>query len=168
MANIFKHRVACLFFILVGIVCWLFWPLQRISVQESGSKSICLLPANTFTLQWKHSVEHQWWREEYVLIDRHLLLERTYFQTFGAGVPADGNEIVAPEGFVGRMVKLSLPSLDWVVSPNMQGSMISDGLEWPVYRYVAPYTTLHITPYTATRIQILFGKLCYEAQSKSL
>lgn len=59
-------------------------------------------PGNEFTMRWMHSVELQPW-EEIFRIDKNynIILDRTRFKSFGAGVPDyAGNKSEVKDGYV--------------------------------------------------------------------
>ncbi len=59
-------------------------------------------PGDEFTMKWMHSVELQPW-EEIFRIDKkyNIVLDRTRFKSFGAGVPDyAGNETLIEDGYV--------------------------------------------------------------------
>jgi hypothetical protein len=47
---------------------------------------IVSLPIRRFTLQWQHTVEKILWEEDYLVVDRWLLLERARILGSGAGM----------------------------------------------------------------------------------
>lgn len=138
----------------------LFWPQPsvRIDLPDSG----CYLDDSAFRLQWRHSVEHQLWREFYRSDGRRLYLERTEIQTFGAGVPSDGKPVPASEkGFSAFESGVVLNEMLWTVSANMQGEIRTPHHVWPVYRQIPDYTAVRITPTLVSRAVRLW-KPCYE------
>lgn len=53
------------------------------------------LPLRRFTLQWQHTVEKVLWEEDYLVVDRWLLLERARIRGSGAGMePPPGSVLV--------------------------------------------------------------------------
>lgn len=108
-------------------------------------------------LQWRHSVERQLWREYYRSDGRLLHLERAEMQTFGAGVPADGENMPAANGFVGQKSRVSLPEINWAVSKNMQGEIHTLQHAWPVYAQVPDYSTIRIAPAFVPQAAVWLG-----------
>lgn len=47
---------------------------------------VASLPIRRFTLQWQHTVEKVLWEEDYLAVDRWLLLERARILGSGAGM----------------------------------------------------------------------------------
>lgn len=145
-------------FLLIVAVAILAYPLDTIYLKFNDKS--CRLPINNFTLQWKHSVEKQLWQEHYTLQGNVLILDKVYQQTFGAGSPADGNNIAAPEGFVGFEKHITLPEINWIVSSNMQGVLFSDDFILPVYQLVPDYNEIKIIPIKQNILSFLLGVKC--------
>jgi hypothetical protein len=59
-------------------------------------------PDDEFTMRWMHSVELQPWEEIFRISDKyHIILDRTRFKSFGAGVPDHaGNKTEIKDGYV--------------------------------------------------------------------
>lgn len=130
------------------------WP--QAAAEVSLPQSACYLPRE-FTLQWRHSVEHQLWREDYVSDGKTLHLTRSQMQTFGAGMPSDGLPIAADKGFVAQAGRLKLPELNWVVSRNMQGEIRFQGRVWPIAATLPDYATVRIAAVSRPRAFVYFG-----------
>lgn len=130
------------------------WPQP--AAQVSLPNRQCYLPGE-FTLQWRHSVEHQLWREDYFSDGRLLHLTRTQMQTFGAGMPADGTPVQADKGFVAQRGRLKLPELNWTLSRNMQGEIHAGGRIWPPAATLPDYSNVRIVPTRKPRAFIYFG-----------
>ena len=85
------------FYILILIlsVIFIFLYLYRISVLEARDfsthrylKSWIMKDDETFTISYTHSVELCPVTETYLIKDREIILTETYFESFGAGLPA--------------------------------------------------------------------------------
>lgn len=154
---------ACMLLLLLGCTSYLAWPITAINIQADNKQ--CFLAEKQLILQWRHSVEHQLWQEHYHVTPTQLHLYQTFMQTFGAGTPSQGQEVKnAPKGFVGMKTHLTLPQLDWVVSRNMQGQIITATGSWHIANVVPDYTAVHIQPMRLTRIQLWLGENCHEFQ----
>lgn len=134
------------------------WPLPAAEVSLPGSR--CYLPSE-FTLQWRHSVERQLWREDYRSDGKTLHLTRTQMQTFGAGMPADGLPEQADTGFVAQKSSLKLPQLNWALSRNMQGEIRFGGRIWHAAEALPDYSEILIAPVFRPRAFIYFG-VCHD------
>lgn len=130
------------------------WP--QAAAEVSLPQGACYLPRE-FTLQWRHSVEHQLWREDYVSDGKKLHLSRTQMQTFGAGMPSDGLTVTADKGFVAQQGRLKLPELNWAVSRLMQGEILFKGRVWPLAAEVPDYSEVRIAAVSRPRAFVYFG-----------
>lgn len=133
---------------------------QKTGILLMADDQPCLLPQTSFTLKWRHSVEKSLWQENYVLQDDVFVLTHTYVQAFGAGVPASGQVIAAPDGYIGLKVDVTLPQINWVVSRNMQGEILFDNQVLPINQLVPDYTTVHLAPIKKNWIAWFFQKEC--------
>ncbi|MBE2897231.1 DUF1850 domain-containing protein [Pasteurellaceae bacterium HPA106] len=106
----------------------------------------CLLKGETFRLRWHHSVEHQWWIEQYRTQGEQLMLTATWMQTFGAGTPSKGESISAPPGYVGFKRAIAMREINWMVSRNMQGTVLMNGEQWAIYQHLPDYSPVTIRP----------------------
>lgn len=140
--------------LLIAAAGFVLWPQPVVKVSLPDKQ--CYLPPE-FTLQWRHSVEHQLWRESYYSDGTTLHLTRTQMQTFGAGMPSDGLPAPADEGFVAQQGRLKLPELNWVVSRNMQGEIRFQGRVWPIAATLPDYATVRIAAVSRPRAFVYFG-----------
>ncbi|WP_439239620.1 DUF1850 domain-containing protein [Lonepinella sp. BR2919] len=145
------------------IIMITLWPTTHIVIQSALPNNQvlrCVWNSDKFSLKWQHSVEKQYWQENYQLQGKQFLLVNTYIQAFGAGTPSTGHYINAPQGYVGFESQLSFTELNWVVSPVMQGVILSDKGSFPIFQKVPSYTTVHISPITYPYIKWLFMEHC--------
>ncbi|MDG6894160.1 hypothetical protein A6A20_00595 [Volucribacter amazonae] len=145
----------------LGLFLILGYPIPYLRLQTDHYT--CYLYATEFQLVWRHSVEKQWWIEYYRQQDQQLLLYQTLLQTFGAGTPATGKIIEKiPRGFVGYQQQLMLPELNWVVSPNMQGSLQTNNGTVPLAQMLPAYSVVNIKWQRSPLAIFLLGRSCYE------
>lgn len=163
MARIFLKRarysifVGVLFLIIFGV-----YPTSRIliGIPKNGEESICVWQDEQLILKWRHSVEKQYWQEVYHIHRHQLHLLHTYIQAFGAGTPVTGERIAAPAGYIGLKSNVYLKELEWMVSRNMEGVMISKQGEWHIYQLVPDYTSIHISVKKMPQIMWLWKEGC--------
>lgn len=136
------------------------FPLKLFIIQAENQR--CYLDSQTFELSWRHSVEHQWWREQYRHDGDTILLEQSWLQTFGAGTPSQGEPIHGREGYVGYRQQIRLAEINWVVSANMQGELSTPQWVIPIYKLVPDYSEVNITPSRTALIVFLLGRTCHE------
>lgn len=128
-------------FVILSAVC-----LPKRHIVITTSDWACRWTADSFVLQWRHSVEKQLWQEYYQVHQNHFLLTHSFVQSFGAGVPTQGIPIKAPKGFVGLSHNLTMPAVDWVVSSRMQGVVIEPDskFQFNIYQYLSDYSRVQI------------------------
>ncbi|MGC6404834.1 DUF1850 domain-containing protein [Bisgaard Taxon 45] len=121
----------------------------------------CYLRVPEFSLQWRHSVEHQLWQEHYRHNGHTLLLYQTWLQTFGAGTPSQGVALAnVPSGYIGYAQHIELTELNWVVSRRMEGTINSANWHFPIYQTLPDYSSVNIKPTQSPLILFLLGSAC--------
>lgn len=161
--------------IMAAVVMWLAHIglfRQQPVIQLSFDSHSCYLKRTQFDLKWLHSVEKQWWIESYEIEEGHLLLTDTYLQTFGAGTPSTEalSQDAKPKyaGYVHYQIDTTLPYLDWMISSNIQATIINQGRELPIYRWVSDYTNIHIAPKVIPAWKLWFKEPCHEYYSRTV
>ena len=114
------------------------------SIQISSTEFQCLLSEQTFQLQWIHSVEKELWQESYTISDQQLLLTTTDFKTFGAGTPSNETVITSKDGWLNYQVNRLIPRINWVVSRNVESTILTELGAWPLYLDVNDYAEIQI------------------------
>ncbi|MGP5209331.1 DUF1850 domain-containing protein [Psychrobacter alimentarius] len=161
----------------VGIAALIFFTLSmgfahqsvvevRVAGLEGNEDKVCYLTNPNFELRWIHSVEKQWWEEQYQRMDDELLLTTTYFEAFGAGTPS--TEKLAPiqkPGYLGYQIDEKLPNLNWVVSRLTKGEIDYGGHRFLIHQWVPDYSEVVIMPKTYGLIDRFEKDLCHELPS---
>lgn len=141
-------------------------------IQVSFDSQSCYLKSTQFDLKWRHSVEKQWWIESYQIQDNQLLLTDTYLQTFGAGTPSTEalSQDTKPKypGYVHYQIDTTLPYLNWMISSNIEATIINQGRELAIYKWVSDYTNIHIVPKYIPAWQLWFKEPCHEYYSRAV
>ena len=101
----------------------------------------CYFTQSQFSLSWQHSVEKQPWLENYERRSKDFLLLDTQFKAFGAGTPNQGSLLSAPAGYVRFAVMQPLSELNWVISRNVQSTLLIDTQAIALYQWDADYET---------------------------
>jgi hypothetical protein len=57
------------------------------------ASTVTVLPANTLTLAWTHTVEGTRWEEDYAVVEGALVLQEARVKTSGAGMDAPANAV---------------------------------------------------------------------------
>ncbi|KZE64001.1 hypothetical protein AWM68_12890 [Fictibacillus phosphorivorans] len=100
---------------------------------------------SSFAVKWIHSVEKEEWIEMYHRQDGDLTLYKTYFKTFGAGVPSQGKVIKSDKpGYVAFEMNRKMKNILLVVSKNVHSSVAVNKQELPLYRMVPSYEEVKI------------------------
>jgi hypothetical protein len=162
------------------IVALVFFTLWAVSTRQSvievrvdgvedadeSDKVVCYFIEPNFQLRWIHSVEKQWWEEQYLRESDGLLLTTTYFQAFGAGTPStEALASVQKPGYVGYQINERLPHLNWVVSRLTKGEIDYADYRILIHQWVPDYSEVTITP-KAYNLMDRFNKdLCHELSS---
>ncbi|MBO6224623.1 MAG: DUF1850 domain-containing protein [Psychrobacter sp.] len=138
----------------------------RVAGLEGDDDKVCYFTDPDFELRCIHSVEKQWWEEQYQRMDDELLLTTTYFEAFGAGTPS--TEKLAPvqkPGYLGYQIDEKLPNLNWVVSRLTKGEINYGGHRFLIHQWVPDYSEVVIMPKTYGLIDRFEKDLCHELPS---
>ncbi|MEN6668913.1 DUF1850 domain-containing protein [Psychrobacter sp. B38] len=138
----------------------------RVKSVDDASDKVCYFDQPNFQLRWIHSVEKQWWEEQYQRQDDGLLLTTTYFEAFGAGTPS--TETLAPvqkPGYLGYQINEKLPNLNWVVSRLTKGEIDYGNHRFLIHQWVPDYSEVVIMPKAYGFIDRFKKDLCHELPS---
>ena len=160
--------------LVVALVILILWAVStrqfvievRVEDDNESNDLTCYFVEPNFQLRWIHSVEKQWWEEQYLREKDGLLLTTTYLQAFGAGTPS--TESVAPikkPGYVGYQINQRLPSLNWVVSRLTQGEIDYAGYRILIHQWVPDYSEVTIMPKAYSLIDRFNKDFCHELPS---
>jgi hypothetical protein len=160
--------------LLAALVFFVLWAVStsqsvievRVAEDDKGDEVLCYFIEPNFQLRWIHSVEKQWWEEQYLRESDGLLLTTTYFQAFGAGTPS--TEALAPvkkPGYIGYQINERLPSLNWVVSRLTQGEIDYADYRILIHQWVPDYSEVTITPKAYSLIDRFNKDFCHELSS---
>lgn len=127
------------------LLLFFLWPKSALLIEAEGYAPVCL-KAETFELHWIHSVEHEEWYEIYEVHEGDLLLTKTYFKTFGAGVPTDSEEPpkITDDGFVEFTVNDTYSELYMNVSENVKTKIVQNDHEHLLYEIFDTNTSVEI------------------------
>ncbi len=114
-------------------------------IQLDFGHTIYYLKEDHFELRWIHSVEKEEWVEVYQREDDELILTETYFKTFGAGVPSDGEVIDAQDDFIHMKISERLSEMNLTVSENVKTTIISNETEILLYEITNDYESVTIS-----------------------
>ena len=160
--------------LIVLLLCLTLWnaatrqPVTEVRVAgiDGASDSVCYFNAPSFELRWIHSVEKQWWEEQYQRQEDGLLLTTTYFEAFGAGTPStEPLAAVQKAGYLGYQINEKLPKLNWVVSRLTKGEIDYGGHQFLIHEWVPDYSEVVIMPKAYHFIDRFTKDLCHELPS---
>ena len=144
----------------------------RVAGVDGANDKVCYFVEPNFQLRWIHSVEKQWWEEQYQRIDgsstedAELLLTTTYFEAFGAGTPStEALATIQKPGYLGYQINKKLPKLNWVVSRLTKGEIDYGNYQMLIHRWVPDYSEVTIMPTTYGFIDRFNKDLCHELPS---
>ena len=156
-----------LLWILCLMVLWMSAATHTVLILENLtlSKTIFIsrvYPGDEFTMRWMHSVELEPW-EEIFRIDKksEILLDRTRFKAFGAGVPSNaGNKAEIKDGYVVFSgINKKIPEITYGISNFAKHTFYFKNKEYKLYDMlendtpVKIYTTqMHFLPYLMKKL----------------
>ncbi|MFD1334096.1 DUF1850 domain-containing protein [Oceanobacillus iheyensis] len=129
--------------ITVVLLFFLFSKVTVIEVKIDGDSYY--INDNEFKLKWIHSVEKEEWVEEYEIKQNKLTLVETYFKTFGAGVPTQGEIIPSSDGYIHMKMDVSYREINIAVSENVQTTLSTDQKEVHLYELTENYNNVVLT-----------------------
>lgn len=93
LLNTFPNVFKCALFLLIGLLIILYFiPIKVLSAEDFRThkylKSWAVNEGDNFSVLYTHSVELCPVSETYKIKDRDIVLEETYFESFGAGLPS--------------------------------------------------------------------------------
>lgn len=89
-------------------------------------------------------MEKEPWFEKYELKNNELYLVETWFKTFGAGTPYEGEIIVSDDGFTHMKLNIKMKKLEIIVSENVKSTLHTESTEIPLYKLVDTHETITI------------------------
>lgn len=104
-----------------------------------------LLITSDFTLGWIHSVEKEPWYESYTMDTGQLVLKETYFKTFGAGTPSEGEFIETDDGYIHFLMNKPVSEINMIVSDNVQVTVHTKNNKIELFKLAEDYTNFSFT-----------------------
>lgn len=127
-----------------------FLPIHVLTIENMyENKTYVVQPFkddDIFIMKWIHSVELEPWEEWFGIKDNNIILLKTRFKAFGAGVPDRAGEETYMEDdyIVYDKINTIIPSLTYGISPFAQHTLIIKDQEFPLYKTLAPDTGVSI------------------------
>lgn len=129
--------------ITIVLLFFLFSKVTVVEVKIDGKSYY--IHDSEFELKWIHSVEKEEWVEVYEINKSKLSLVETYFKTFGAGVPAQGEIIPSSDGYIHMKMDISYKELNIAVSENVKTTLSTDQKEIRLYELTENYNNIVLT-----------------------
>lgn len=136
-------------------------------LQFSSTDFKCNLASPSLSLRWFHSVEKEHWQENYQIAGEQLLLSSTQFKTFGAGTPSTEGAITSKDGWLHYKAKRLLPRIHWIVSRNVESTVLSKLGAWPLYEDFDDYAEIKIQVMQVPRWHYFTQEFCDDYFKKS-
>lgn len=123
----------------------LVYPKRAVVISAEGYDDH-FLAADSFELHWNHSIEKEEWYEIYEIDGRNLILTKTYFKTFGAGVPhlSEEKPEFTEDGFVGFTINDEYPEIYMNVSENVKTRVVQNDEIHRLYEIFDTNTSVEI------------------------
>ena len=143
-------RKTYILFLAISLVILAFLPMHVLTIEAMYSNEVYLIePFNeddTFIMKWIHSVELEPWEEWFAIDKEGIVLQKTRFKAFGAGVPdSAGKEIYMEDDYiVFDQIDTKMPSLTYGISPLAQHTLIIKNKEYPLYKSLPADTGISI------------------------
>lgn len=131
---------------MLTVLLFIFMLPRPVLILSAEGYADYYLEAETFELHWIHSIEKEEWYEIYEVEDDSLLLTKTYFKTFGAGVPHESETPpeLTEDGYVGFTVNDTYPDIYMNVSENVKTKIIQNGEVHRLYKIFETNTAVEI------------------------
>lgn len=137
-----KNAVYTAFFILFFLI---YASYPTLYTQVRVETDICKISTDQFDLQWKHSVEKTAWSEQYQRQKNKFLLRHTDLISFGAGTPSNYPIEFQKNGVIRMRVNQNIDEINWVISRNMQGTILADQKIWSIFQSYPDYSLVNIS-----------------------
>lgn len=136
-------KTLIIIFIIIVLVAPFFININLLTLEHYQTGNTILFftidPGDEFTMRWIHSVELTPWEEIFRIDENYnIVLDRTRFQNFGAGVPdAIGSEVYIKDGYLtyGGISQI-MPLLPYGISNFAKHVFIFNDIEYNLYEMV--------------------------------
>ena len=164
-----KKKIMLLCILSIGVL-WLSTTTNNVLILENfpSSKTIFIsrvYNGDEFTMGWMHSVELEPWEEIFRIDEKgEIVLDRTRFKAFGAGVPSStDNKATIKDGYVVYSgINKKIPEITYGISNFAKHTFYFKNNEYKLYEMVkndSPikiYTTqIHVLPYLIKKLATL-------------
>lgn len=101
---------------------------------------------DTFIMKWIHSVELEPWEEWFTIKDKNIILIKTRFKAFGAGVPSSSGEqtYIEDDYVVFDKINTTIPNLTYGISPIAKHEIVIKNETISLYEIIPSNTGVSI------------------------
>lgn len=136
-----KKRIIFILALLFILISLYKFPVLVIEHRETGKIAFLtkISPKDEFTIGWMHSVELQPWEEIFQINENYdMVLNRTRFKSFGAGVPSKaGEKSEVKDGWViFSEIHHTLPKITYGISDYGKHYFIFNQLKLNLYELI--------------------------------
>lgn len=148
-----RHKKKIILLLVLSIVLlWLSTTTHTVLILKNLplSKTIFIskvYPGNEFTMRWMHSVELEPWEETFRISENGgIILDRTRFKAFGAGVPEKaGTKTEIKDGYViFSGINKKIPEITYGISNYAKHTFYFKNKEYNLYKMVENDTPIKI------------------------
>ena len=151
--------------ILILLLLTNFYSINVLTFEHFQEEEILLTfkveEGNEFIVKWIHSVELTPW-EEIFRIDsnNNIILDRTRFQQFGAGVPDfAGKTVEIKDGYITYgEINQKIPLLPYGISNFAKHTLVFNDVEYPLYELVPDGDRINIYTENISLLKYLYIK----------
>lgn len=150
--------------LVVGFLLWPLMPALEIVDGRSGRVAFCerVQSGEELVLTFVHSVNRRPVYDTLRVMDDHLLIVKSRFDAFGAGMPEastqDGTLRVAEDGWLEWTVNRAVPEVTVRVGRVAEHTLVIKGREVPLLSLAEPGAPLALRVHTASVLDFLKGR----------
>ncbi|MDW7667636.1 MAG: DUF1850 domain-containing protein [Bacillota bacterium] len=155
--------------ILIGLILILlsiFINVPVLTLEHFQNESIIMTfevdENDEFIVKWIHSVELTPWEEIFRIgSENEIILDRTRFQQFGAGVPDfAGKTVEIKDGYITYgEINQKIPLLPYGISSFAKHTFVFKGIEYELYKLVPDGDRINIYTERISLIKYLYRKI---------
>ncbi len=124
-------------------------------------------PKDEFTMEWIHSVELQPWQEIFKIDnDYNIILDRTRFKSFGAGVPDyAGEETLIENGYITfKGINQKIDTITYGISNFSKHTFYYKNYKLRLYKYVNDSEGINISIHNMNILEYYIDKMTTRIQ----
>lgn len=145
---------------LVCALWWLLWPVPCVVLENLNNGKVVFVAAmnseDEITMGWTHSVELLPWEEIFRVENNKLIMDRTRFKTFGAGVPSVtlGKSKMEDGWVVFYDLEQEMPDLTYSISKRGKNILTYKNKVIPLYEVLPDATPVRVSANKTTQLDL--------------